>query len=61
MGSEVAGHVGVHVAEAVQRAQGQVKDEASEDGQNSSIWSVLHRLVHPPEHSDNLRCKFCIF
>jgi len=55
---EVTGHVSVHVTETVEGSQGEVEDEASQDGENSSIGSVPDPLAHPSNHPDAWRCKF---
>ena len=49
MCTKIAGHIGVHVPETVQCAQGQVQDEAPNDGKDAPHLTVFH-LVH--QHVD---------
>ena len=47
--SQVAGHVGVHVPEAVESAEGEVEEESSEDGEIAGQRSTHHlarEVVH---------------
>ena len=49
MCSQVAGHVGVHVTEAVESAEGEVEEESPEDGEIASQRSAHHlarEVVH---------------
>ena len=39
---QVAGHVGVHVAEAVEGAEGEVEEEAPEDGEVAGRRAAPH-------------------
>ena len=57
MSAEVAGHVGVHVAEAVEGAEGEVEDEASQDGQHSRPPTPLD-LVSQQRHVSSLGFSF---
>ena len=43
VGAEVAGHVGVHVAEAVEGAEGQMEQEAAADGEVAGQPPRPHR------------------
>jgi len=45
VGAEVGGHVGVHVAETVEGAQGQVEQEAPADGEVTGQAPLLD-LTH---------------
>ena len=49
MCSQVAGHVGVHVPEAVESAEGEVEEESPEDGEIAGQRSAHHlarEVVH---------------
>ena len=49
MCSQVAGHVGVHVPEAVESAEGEVEEESPEDGEIAGQRSTHHlarEVVH---------------
>ena len=51
MCAQIAGHVSVHVAKAVKCSEGEVKDEATNDGKGAAHLVVPH-LVHPHGRGD---------
>ena len=50
MSPEVAGDVGVHVTEAVESAQRQVKQEPADDGEDSSKPTPTNLVWEPKNH-----------
>ena len=46
MDPQVGGHVGIEVAEAVERAQGQVKEEATQDRGDAGPVEAPHAQRH---------------